>query len=578
MAVVVGLLLATVAEGPTAAASAVTVDVVTAPADGHAPVTQTQQAAVPGPGAGPLVDVRVDQPRQRLQGVGAALTESSASLIAGLPAPARDALLHQLFDPTRDGLSVVRVPIGASDFALALTTEDDSPTPDPDLSGFSIDRDRRWIIPVLREILAIDPTVEVVASPWTAPAWMKTSGSLVGGSLRPEYEDAYARYLVRFLQAYRDEGIGIGWLTVQNEPAADPGNTPSMVMGADQQTRLVHDRLGPRLLAAGLGTHVLTWDHNWCTATPPGGCTGPAPPAFALQVLQRTGGAYPLAGTGLHCYGGDQIAADDGLHDAWPDLQIWETECSGGTWQGSRADAFGQSASRILTDWAHWANASLLWNLALDPDHGPHTGGCGTCRGVVTVDPTTGSWTEEADADVMAAVSRFGPPGSGGLTTTVTAGSGLTAAGVCSPDERPAALVWNPGSATPVTVRFGSLDLAVTVPADSLVAVRAPQGTSCRLASAPDLPAPPSTTTTTTAPTIASTTTASTTTASSAPGTGVPGPTSTPKPAPPAPGTFAGTPSSTVPGAGAGPPGDRGPAPAVSPPAAPVDGMPTFTG
>src|SRR5690606_5762672 len=163
----------------------------------------------------------------------------------------------------------------------------------------------------------------------------------------------------------------------------------------------------------------LVWDHNWCTATPPGGCTGPAPPQPALDILDATAGGYPVAGTALHCYGGDHLAANNGMHDAWPGLEIWQTECSGGDWNGTRSQAFRGQTTLVVRDYAHWASASLYWNLALDPDHGPHTGGCSDCRGVLTVDPATGTWEPNLDWDVLATVARFAPAGSGALARTI---------------------------------------------------------------------------------------------------------------------------------------------------------------
>lgn len=418
------------------------------------------------------VTVATDRTRQRLFGVGAALTESSAHLIAGLPAPARRDLLARLFDSRGGGLGVLRVVIGASDFSSVHASLDDSPVPDPNLDHSSIERDRAEIIPVLHEILAIAPQLEIVASPWSAPGWMKDSGNSLFGTLRPEFEPAYADYLVRFVQAYRAEGIPIGWLTVQNEPAAIQVTYPSMLMSPEQQARLLRDHLGPALGRAGLATRVLVWDHNWCDARPPGGCVGTGPATFPFDVLAATGAAPPIAGTAFHCYGGDQAAAYEAVHAAWPAQQIWQSECSGGTWQGTRAEAFGATARLVLDGWNHWASAELLWNLALDPDHGPHLGGCDTCRGVVTVDPASRRWTPEPDFDVLATFAWAGANGSSALETSVDPATGLSATGVCDPSGRAGAIVWNPGPARSIDVDFGRAAVSVVLREQSLTAVR----------------------------------------------------------------------------------------------------------
>lgn len=474
------------AEGAT-----VTIDVVSSTADGTVRVEAEQRVVVPGAGSGPVVSVELDRPRQRLHGVGAALTESSAFLLAGLPPDQRRAVLEELFDQERGGISVLRLVIGASDFSLEHRSlaDEGGPTDDP-LANFSIERDRRWVLPVLREILAIAPDLEIVASPWSAPGWMKNSGSYLFGALLPEHEATYARYLVRYLEAYRSEGIEIGWMTVQNEPAAVQLDYPSMLMGPEQQARLVVDALGPQLAATGLRTRVLTWDHNWCDAQPPGSCAGPTPASFPLDVLGATGATHPIGGTGFHCYGGEQAVANDALRAAWPQLQLWHTECSGGTWQG---DPFADLGRLAITDRNHWSNATLLWNLALDPDGGPHLGGCDTCRGVVTIDASAaGGWTAEVERDVLATVARFGPAGSGALETTTSgapAGEVLST-GVCSPDRRPAAIVLNLGAATTATVELGDLQLPIDLAPRSITAVRAPEGVTCELAEWAELPAP----------------------------------------------------------------------------------------
>lgn len=491
MVAVAAIICGTAASAPAHAANAeVTVDVVTSNEDGTARVEVEQRSVLPGEGTGPQVRVDPAGPRQRIHGIGAAVTESSAYLLMQLPPDERRTLLEELYDPDRGGHSVVRIVIGASDFVLETHSLADSPVPDPDLTTFTIDRDRQWVIPTLREILAINPDIEILASPWSAPGWMKNTGSYTWGQLLEEYEGSYADYLVRFLDAYRDEGITVDWLTVQNEPAAIFLDTPSMIMSSEQQARLVRDHLGPALIAADLDTRVLAWDHNWCDARPPGGCVGSDPTPFPLEVIEATGGDHPLAGTAFHCYGGSQAAANDLVHRARPDLQIWQTECSGGGWQ---SDPFADLARLLITDRNHWSNATILWNLALDPDHGPTTG-CSTCRGVVTIDPTTETWTAELERDLLTTMAWFGGKDSGVLDTTAT--DNLLATGVCSPDHRPAAIVWNPGTQTTANVHFGDLALPIDLAARSLTAIRAPEGIDCELAAWPALPEPPPTMTT----------------------------------------------------------------------------------
>jgi glucosylceramidase len=438
-----------------------------------------RRSVSPSPPDGPLVDVALDEPRQQLRGLGAALTESSAKLLAELPADRRHEVLEALFDPSNGGLSIVRVAIGASDFSIEHVSLADTPGPtDSPLSSFSIDRDRRWVIPVLRDILAIRPDIEIVASPWSAPGWMKDTGLYGYGSLPEANEEVFADYLVAFLAAYRDEGIDVDWLTVQNEPAAVQLSYPSMLMDADQQARLVTDHLGPALVEASLSTKVLVWDHNWCNAEAPGGCVGDGEAAFPLEVLARTGGAPPIAGTAFHCYGGDQAAANEVVHAASPELEIWLTECSGGGWQ---TDPFADLAMLVLNDRNHWSNATLLWNLALDAEGGPHLGGCDNCRGVVTIDPSTNDWTPEVELDLLTTLGRYTPPGSVALAVSSSSDEVLASA-ACDPDGRVSVTMFNRGAAATAWIRLGALDLPIDLAERSVTAVRAPSSITCRSA------------------------------------------------------------------------------------------------
>lgn len=444
------------------------------------------------------VEIDLEAPRQELRGMGAALTESSAHLLAGLPAEERAAIIEELFAPDRGGLSVLRLVIGASDFSLEHRSLADSPEPDPELRTFSIERDQRWVIPVLQEILAIRPDLDIVASPWSAPGWMKDTGDYLVGVLSPEHEAAFADYLVRFVTAYRDEGIDVGWLTLQNEPSSVQTSYPSMVMRPDQQARIIDDHLGPALEDAGLDTQVLLYDHNWCDARPPGPCASEGPTTFPAEVLEQLDRDRGLvAGTALHCYGGDQVAANEAIHRLAPDREVWLTECSGGEWQSSRADAFAATSRLLVDDVAHWSSATILWNLALDPDGGPHLGGCDECRGVITIDrEEPGGYRREVELDALTVATRFAPKGSRALATSVSPdGSGLAsssdeededddavrAAGTCSPDRIPAALIWNPGAKRTLAVAFGRTSVAVEVDARSLTAVQAPEGVRCRV-------------------------------------------------------------------------------------------------
>lgn len=376
--------------------------------------------------AGPpdRLTITVDPSRtyQTMVGFGASLTESSASVLAGLDAATRTRTIAALFDPvTGDGLSYLRQPMGGSDFVVGSPyTYDDVPAGQTDfaLKHFSIARDERQIIPLLREALARNPRLHIMASPWSAPAWMKTGGSLIGGRLidDPRIYQAYARYFVMFLQAYARAGVPVEAVTVQNEPQnRAPKGYPGMDLPVAQESRLIQ-ALGPALRAAGLPTKILGYDHNWSehpddiASTPP----GQTPELhYASDLLADPATARWLAGTAYHCYFGDPSAQTQ-QHNRYPDKVVYFTECSG-VQSGVPANTFSDtlkwhSRNLIVGVTRNWASTVVNWNLALDATGGPHTGGCDTCTALVTVGPGNTVQTN-TEYYTLGHLSRFVRPG-----------------------------------------------------------------------------------------------------------------------------------------------------------------------
>lgn len=359
-------------------------------------------------------DIQVDA-RQRYQemlGFGAAITDSSAWVIQRMAPEQREKLLRELFGRDGDGLGLdfTRLTIGASDFSRRHYSLDDPPDgrPDPQLRYFSIAPNLSDVVPVVRQALAINPRLKIMASPWSAPAWMKDSGSLIKGTLRDEYFDAFARYLVRYVAAYSAQGIDISALTVQNEPAFEPDNYPGMRLEAKQRARLIGAHLGPALADAGLGTQIFDWDHNWDKPQEP------------IAVLSDPVARRFVSGVAWHCYGGD-VSAQSPVHDAFPDKDTYLTECSGGDWEPVRSGGLTlQTRQMIVRGTRHWARGVLFWNLALDEQRGPYTGGCDTCRGVVTVESGSGRVTRNDEYYALAHASRFVRQGAYRIASTET--------------------------------------------------------------------------------------------------------------------------------------------------------------
>ncbi|HZP80961.1 MAG TPA: glycoside hydrolase family 30 beta sandwich domain-containing protein, partial [Chthonomonadaceae bacterium] len=376
----------------------------TTPDQRHLLTLQPPARFGPDAGQNPLtIDLDESQTYQRMEGFGAALTESSAWLLQTKLNPAqRDRVMGKLFDPKAGiGLSYLRLPMGASDFALRSYTYDDMPPgqSDPALAHFSIAHDSDTLLPTLQQARALNPALQIMATPWSAPAWMKTSGSLNSGKLRPDAYAAYARYFVRFLRAYHDAGIPIHAVTLQNEPHHEPAGYPCMRMEPGEQAEFVKNHLGPQLAEAGLKTHILVWDHNWNE------------PEYPIAVLRDAKARPYIAGSAFHAYEGS-VEAQSRVHAAFPDKDLYFTECSGGEWATDFGGNLKWYAHNLLIGATrHWAKTVLLWNLALDEQHGPQNGGCTNCRGVVTIRQRTGEVVYNVETYLLGHASKFVLPG-----------------------------------------------------------------------------------------------------------------------------------------------------------------------
>jgi glucosylceramidase len=352
---------------------------------------------------GTVIDVDDAKKYQTMDGFGFALTGGSAQLISKMDAGARAALLKELFTPDGDGIGVnyLRVSVGASDMNDHVYSYDDLPKGETDvkMEKFSLDPDKADVIPVLKEILAIQPKIKILASPWSAPLWMKTSGVARGGVLKPEYFDVYALYWVKYIEGMKAEGITIDALTVENEPLNEK-NTPSMLMLESEQADFIANHLGPAFKKAGIKTKIVLYDHNLDH------------PAYPLAILKDKKANKYVDGTGFHLYGGT-VEAFDQVHDAFPKKNLYFTEQS----VNDRRDATAMNISRpvariVIGATRHWSKNVLLWNLAADPQAGPHTneGGCTGCYGALTIDGN--NVTKLVAYYVIAHASKFVPDGS----------------------------------------------------------------------------------------------------------------------------------------------------------------------
>lgn len=373
---------------------------------------------------------------QQIDGFGASLTDSSAWLLWNrLTEAQRKDALQMLFSREKGiGLSVLRQPMGASDFALAPYSYDDMPEgqSDPQLKHFSIGHDRLYILPLLREARQFNPDLKIMATPWSPPGWMKTSGSLIQGALLPEAYGPLARYFVDFALEYESAGVPIYAITPQNEPMYTPNDYPGMGMSAHEQAEFVAKHLGPAFRDAHLKTKILVFDHNWDLIE------------YPLRVLDDSAAAPFVAGTATHCYGGVASAQSE-LHERFPDKGIWMTECSGGDWQ--TGNLLEHQVRLVIDAVRNWAKSVVLWNLALNQLHQPYLGGCTTCRGILTVNDATqpAQVTPTVDFTALAHASKFVAPGAYRVDSNSFGQGSLEDVAFLNADGSVALLVMNSG-------------------------------------------------------------------------------------------------------------------------------------
>jgi glucosylceramidase len=266
------------------------------------------------------------------------------------------------------------------------------------MNKFSLETEKADLIPVLKEILAINPNIKIMGSPWTAPIWMKTNNLFKGGSLKPEYADAYAKYFVKYIQEMKAEGITIDAITIQNEPL-HPGNTPSMYMTAADQADFIKKSLGPAFETAGIKTKIIVYDHNADRTD------------YPLQILNDPEAAKYIDGSAFHLYAGsiDDLSK---VHNAYPAKNLYFTE----QWIGAPGNLAGDLAWHIRTliigGTRNWCKNVLEWNMAADPSNDPHTsdGGCDRCLGTITINGN--EVTRNPAYYILAHAAKFVRPGS----------------------------------------------------------------------------------------------------------------------------------------------------------------------
>lgn len=313
---------------------------------------------------------------QSIEGFGFTLTGGSAGLLYRLPKDKRRAILTEIFGQGPNALNVnyLRISMGASDLDSGVFSYDDllEGEVDPKLKKMSIAKDQLALIPILKEIQAIQPALKLMATPWSPPTWMKDNGKSIGGHLLVQYYASYAQYFVKYIQLMRAQGIHIHAVTIQNEPEHG-GNNPSMLMTAEMQTNFIKNHLGPAFKKNGIQTEIVIWDHNADN------------PTYPISILNDSIAKSYISASAFHLYLGNESALSK-VHQMHPDKKIYFTE----QWTGAKGDFAGDFMWHmnhiVLGTLANWSSIVLEWNLANDPVFGPHTpGGCTECLGALTI-------------------------------------------------------------------------------------------------------------------------------------------------------------------------------------------------
>ena len=388
---------------------------------------QAEQALETSTKASARIILHPEQTYQTIDGFGWMLNQGSAKLLMQLSAANRRALLEELYGPDGLNASMVRVAIGACDLSESDYTYADSK--DETLSNFAIaQKDLSSVIPVLQEILTINPKIKVLATPWTAPVWMKTNTSghngYTGGTLKTEYYSLYAEYFVKYIEAMAQWNIPIWGVSVQNEPL-NGSNNPSMTWTKETMYKFVAGNLGPKLSESGHGgIRIIAYDHN-CDVTD-----------FPIYVAK----SKYVYGTAFHLYAGD-ISALGTVYNSTGKPVLFTEQYTGkdGDFGG---DLGWHTQNVVIGSLSNMATTVLEWNLCSDPSYSIHTsGGCNTCKGALTINGSSVS-ARNVSYYIIGHASRVIDPGAVRIHASSSA-SDLLYAAFLNPDGSIGVVAYN---------------------------------------------------------------------------------------------------------------------------------------
>jgi glucosylceramidase len=411
---------------------------------------------------------------QTIDGFGAAITGSTCYNLLKMTKENRTKLLQETFDPVKGmGYSFIRISIGCSDFSLDEYTCCDT----PGIENFAIhELDKRDLFPILKEILAINPSVRIMASPWTCPRWMKVNNlnelkaynSWTSGQLNPAYYQDYATYFVKFIQAMAIEGFHIEAVTIQNEPL-NRGNSASLYMTWQEQAAFIKNALGPKFQAAGITTKIWVFDHNYNYDNISDQTSYP------LKIYADPDAAKYIDGAAYHAYGGDKSELLN-VHNAKPDKNLYFTEMSIGSWNYSFDGDLMWSMREIgIGTLNNFGKAVIVWNFMLDEKGAPNRpGGCTTCYGAVDIHTKDYATLDRKSHFYMIGhLSKAIAPRAVRIGTTGLKASGLYFTAVENTDGTYGIVLQNDNTTSlKVVIDDNKHSFAYTIPAKSLVSAR----------------------------------------------------------------------------------------------------------
>lgn len=386
-------------------------------------------------------------------GFGASFTDASCYMFNQLAPEARERLLRELFSPSEMGLSVCRLCIGSSDYATKAYSYDEG-EPDPEMRRFSIDHDREYILPVLRQARSINPDLFLLGSPWSPPGWMKANGSMLGGCMQRKNLAAYANYFVKFLQAYAAEGVAVNAVSPQNEVDAEQdGRMPACLWAQEQEMEFVSRHLGPLLAKNNLATKIWILDHNY-------NLWGRAICELDDAVVNRY-----VDGVAWHGYAGRDTAMTR-VHEAHPEKHMYWTE--GGP--EYREPGYLTNWTRWSTSFAgilrNWSRCIIGWNLALDEQGRPNIGPF-YCGGVVTIHSQTKEIARSGQYWAFAHYSRALRRGARRFDSQGEIAR-LSHVAFANPDGTRAMVLTNAGAERKVQLRLAGMMAEAVLPGDSV--------------------------------------------------------------------------------------------------------------